>query len=136
MYQKDYIMRVVEEMAKVLAAVFGLRDQKDYGQAQAQIEKAYEDLLKVEPDAIKDIPEEDIITELENEYDFTVQHFGMVAELMKAEADLLMDQGKQLSATKLYKKALALFEHVDATLKNYSFDRLRNISDIKNVLNN
>lgn len=60
MYQKDYILRLIEEMTKFLAVVLGLMKKGDYQKASKQLENSYYDLLKEDAAYFRRIPEENI----------------------------------------------------------------------------
>ena len=46
MYQKDYILRMIEMLGDLLAAIFGLVRKGDYNQASEKLERIYYDMLK------------------------------------------------------------------------------------------
>jgi predicted translin family RNA/ssDNA-binding protein len=49
MYQKDYILRMIEMLGDLVAAVFGLARKGDFQQATEKLERIYYDMLRRMP---------------------------------------------------------------------------------------
>lgn len=57
MYERDYIMRMIEAFAKMIAAIIGLLEKGDLDKAKAMVDEAYETVLKVKSGEIKEFDE-------------------------------------------------------------------------------
>lgn len=134
MYQKDYILRMVEEMARVIAALVDLKQNKEFDKAYDLIEKTFDEKLGIEKDILLSMDQDELVDRLTDEFDYTASHLGMMAELLKLEADLLFDDEDRVQAGEIYRKALVLYNHVDKENKTYSFDRIKKVSAIKKRL--
>jgi len=131
MYQKDYILRLIEEMTKFLAVVFGLMKKGDYQKASEHLEKSYYELLKEDAAYFKGIPEEDLTHELLDRHNYTNGHLEILAELFNAEAELCL-AGKDNSGSLIFSlKSLKLFRFVDKEFRTYSQDRTDKMSAIE-----
>jgi len=124
MYQKDYILRLIEQMVRTLAVFFGLLKKEDFGKAGECLGNAYYDLLKEEAAFFRGIPEEDLTSELLEKHNYTNDHLEIVAELFNAEAELCLAQGNKEDALAWTRKSLRLFRYFDQATKTYSQERI------------
>ena len=60
MYQKDYILRMIEMIADLIAGILALIRKGDYQQATRAIENAFYDFLKQDAAFFNRIPKEDL----------------------------------------------------------------------------
>ena len=56
MYQRDFIMRMVEMLAELVAGIFGLIKKGEFDKAAQSIDNAYRDLLKEDAAFFTSIP--------------------------------------------------------------------------------
>ena len=131
MYQKDYILRMVEMLGDLIAAVFGLVRKGDFQQATGKLERIYYDMLKEDAAFFRSIPKEDLIHELLEKHDYTNGHLEILAELFNAEAELAEAQGNPQGCLEYSEKALLLFEFIDLQQKTLSLDRLDKMTLIR-----
>ena len=131
MYQKDYILRMVEMLGDLIAAVFGLVRKGDFQQATENLERIYYDMLKEDAAFFRAIPKEDLTHELLEKHDYTNGHLEILAELFNAEAELAEAQGNPQGCLEYSEKALLLFEFIDLQQKTLSLDRLDKMTLIR-----
>ena len=131
MYQKDYILRLIEQLFKFLAEVMRLIKKGGYEKASDMLEHSYYDFLKEDAAFFRNIPEEKLTDKLLKVHNYTNGHLEILAELFNAEAELEMARGKKKECIEYSRKALRLFEFLDAELKTYSEDRLSKIETLK-----
>jgi len=124
MYQKDYILRMVEMLGDLIAAVLGLIRKGDFEQASGNLERIYHDMLKEDAAFFRSIPKEDLTYELLEKHDYTNGHLEILAELFNAEAELAIAQGKSQDCLEYSEKSLLLFEFIDLQQKTLSMERL------------
>jgi hypothetical protein len=136
MYQKDYILRMIEMLGDLIAAVFGLARKGDFQQATVNLERIYFDMLKEDAAFFRSIPKEDLTHKLLNEHNYTNGHLEILAELFYAEAELAFAQGNQHGCLEYSEKALMLFEFIDLQQKTLSLDRLDKMTGIRNRISN
>ena len=124
MYQKDYILRMIEMLGDLLAAIFGLVRKGDYNQASDKLERIYYDILKEDAAFFRSIPRDELTDVLIDKHNYTNGHLEILAELFNAEAELEMAQGNGVASLEYSEKSLLLFEFIDTRQKTLSMERL------------
>ncbi|MFH0841549.1 MAG: hypothetical protein V1903_02895 [Bacteroidota bacterium] len=131
MYQKDYILRMIEMLGDLIAGILGLIRNGDLNRASDEIGRIYHDMLREDSEFFKNIPAEDLTAELLTEHHYTNGHLEILAELFNAEAELEIARGNKEKCRELSRKSLILFEFIDDEQKSYSIDRIRKMAEIK-----
>jgi hypothetical protein len=131
MYQKDYILRMIEMLAELIAAIFGLIKKGEYKHAGDQLSRIYYDILKEDAAFFRTIPEGELTHKLLREHNYTNGHLEILAELFNAEAELDLAQGKKEGSLEFSRKSLILFEFIDNEYKTYSAERINKIKAIR-----
>jgi len=130
MYQKDYILRMIEMLGDLLAAIFGLIKKGDYKRASEKLGKIYYDMLKEDAAFFRAIPANELTHKLLKEHNYTNGHLEILAELFNAEAELDLAQGNRSACLEYSTKSLILFEFIDREQKTYSSERLEKMAAI------
>lgn len=136
MYQKDYILRMIEMLGELLAGIFGLIKKGEYRRASEQIGRIYYNILKEDAAFFRTIPEADLTHKLLYEHNYTNSHLEILAELFNAEAELTFAQGKKSESIEYSRKSLILFEFIDADQKTYSLERINKMEYIRKRIEN
>ena len=131
MYQRDYILRLIEQMINTLAVFFGLLKKEEFNKAGDLLSNAYYELLKEESAFFRGIPEEELTSELLERHNYTNDHLEIVAELFNAEAELCLAQGNKKDALIWTRKSLRLFRYIDKATKTYSRERIDKIEALE-----
>ena len=127
MYQKDYILRVIEACSDALARIIGLKKEGKNSLALDEIKKTYSEILKINVD--------DILTTTANEIaDIEIEKLEMISDLLKVEAEVEFNEGNEQKAIILFKKALEILILVDEKQTTFSFERKNKITELKNLL--
>ena len=129
MYEKDYILRMIEMLGEFLAAIFGYIKKRNYNQAYELLDRAYSSLLKEDASFFQKIPKNEISEKLVSEHNFTNNHLEILAELFYAQAELKYYEGKKKESMEFYEKS---FDFVDNSSCTYSLDRTSKQKSIKN----
>jgi phosphoglycolate phosphatase-like HAD superfamily hydrolase len=131
MYERDYILRMIEAFAKMLAAIVGFREKGELDKARALVEETYESMLKVESSEIKEYDHEQW-----NQFcsKRSPEELEMLADLFKVEGEILLDAGKPEQATWLLAKALELLKLVEAQSGAFSLTRSDKINELEKTL--
>ena len=125
--QKDYIERLTQQVAKVIARLIG----KDWEQQLLVIEEVYNDWLPINRKDLMAKPPVDLLDWLVVEEELSVDELEAIADLLKFEGEQLSNY--EVSKDRL-KKALLLLEYVDAHQDIYSMDRIYKIEQLKKKL--
>lgn len=131
MYQKDYILRMVEQIAELVAGILGLINKGDFPKATQSIENAYQDLLKEDAAFFSTIPLADLSQKLIQEHNYTNGHLEILSELFYAQAELEYAQGNRNSCLQYYQKSLLLLEFVLEDSNSFSIDKKARVSSMK-----
>ncbi|TFH46221.1 MAG: hypothetical protein E4G92_06720, partial [Bacteroidia bacterium] len=131
MYQKDYILRMIEMLGDMLAGIFGLVRKGDFPEASEKLDRIYYDMLKEDAAFFRSIPAEDLTRKLIDEHNYTNGHLEILAELFNAEAELEETQGNKSGCIEYSEKSLLLFEYIDLQQKTLSVERLDKMDDIR-----
>jgi len=128
MYQKDYIMRMIEAFAKMVAGIIGLIKKRDPDGARAMIKETYDNILKINPEVLYQFDDPEW-------YKFcnerSLDELEMIAELFKLEGEIRMDGGSSEEGLRMLYRSLELFKYVDAQSGTYSVVRFEKISSLE-----
>jgi len=113
-FERDYILRIVRQMALFLARLLKLKEKNDLDAAQELLLSAYADLFGIDRRFVSYMRPEQIAGALGRE------RSAIFAELMAEEADLRAMRGDAHTAALVAQQALALLDAV-----GWSNDRLR-----------
>jgi len=128
MYQKDFILRMIEMLAEMIAGILGLIKKGEFLQASQRLDRAYIDFLKQDASFFNCIPKEQIVEKLLKEHNYENGHLEILAELFFVEAELLHAKGDPKGALEFYEKAMLLHSFVERETKSFSLERQAEIS--------
>jgi hypothetical protein len=131
MYQKDYILRMIEMLGQLIAGILGMIKKGNFEQAEDQLENLYYTMLKEDSAFFRDIPAEELTDRLLHQHNYTNGHLEVLAELFNAEAELRQAKVDNPGSLEYSQKSLLLFEFIDAEYKTYSQERIDKIRAIK-----
>ena len=131
MFQKDYILRMVEMIGDLIAALLGLIKKGDLDQAEKLLERGYMELLRRDAAFFQIIPKEQLTDTLVREHHYENGHLNVLAELFFAEATLNEAQYKHSYSLICYEKALTLLEFLEKEDKTWSEKREERITLLK-----
>lgn len=131
MYQKDFILRMIEMLGELIAGLLGLLKKGDIQQAAKELDNAYSRFLKEEASYFRNIPFDELESELTENQEYSIHHIEIIAELFYVEAELRMAQNNEIEAVDFYKKSLKLHEIFEQESKTFSFEMQQKIAEIK-----
>lgn len=123
MYQKDYILRMIEMIGDLIALILGLVKKGDPEQAAKILERGYFDLLKQDSAFFLQIPKEKLTDKLIGEHNYEKVHLEVLAELFFAEATLAEAQQRKEFSLDCYEKSRVLIEFLEQEDKTWSEKR-------------
>ncbi len=130
MIQKDYIQRMLKDIARVIALLMG----KNTDESLEIINKAYNSWLKLDAAFIDALSDDELIDVLINEKKLHVNHLEFLAELLAKEGELLFNEKDYEKSQNKLKKSLILFDFVDQEQQLFSLDRQATVQKIKQQL--
>lgn len=131
MFQKDYILRMIEMIGDLIAAILGLIKKGDPEQAQKLLERGYYELLRREASFFQMIPKEQLTHTLLNEHNYTSGHLAVLAELFYAEALVCEATDRKKDGLVSYEKSLVLLEFLEQEDRTWSAQREERMNQIK-----
>ena len=134
MFQKDYILRMIEMIGDLIAAILGLIKKGDLEQAEKMIERGYYELLRRDASFFQLIPKEHLTDKLLGDHHYTNGHLTILAELFFAEAIVSKASDKRDNSLVCFEKSLLLLEFLEQADKTYSEKRIERMNQIKEQL--
>ncbi|HZU70342.1 MAG TPA: DUF6483 family protein [Ktedonobacteraceae bacterium] len=112
MTQRDYILRLAEEIGRALAQVLYHKQIKDYAGALNFIDEQYRQTLGMGAGFIHSVPEETLLAMLTSLGTLNTEKCWLLATLLKAEGEIYEEQNNQDESYYCYLKSLNLFLEV------------------------
>ncbi|MBN1999443.1 hypothetical protein JW935_17930 [candidate division KSB1 bacterium] len=120
MIEKDYIMRMIQQLVMVLARVLFFKQMNNYDKALEEIDDAFRNLLKVEPGSIAFLPTDDIISLLSERGEQCWEQCIVMAELLREEGEIYELKNSQFESVPfIFIKSLRLF--IEAAWNDFTF---------------
>ena len=132
MYQKDYILRMIEMLGELIRAILGLIVKGNFQEAEEKLNEAYLTFLRKDASFFHLIPLEKLTSTLLTEHNYTHGHLEILAELFHAEARLQDARGNLSESLVMYEKSLVLFSFANENFRTYSEERIEKMEKIKN----
>lgn len=130
MYQKDYILRMLEMMGDFIAAILAKMKKKDYEKASEILENSYQTLLRNEAGFFYKIPVNEMTQKLIGEHNFTNSHLEILAELFLTEAELRFEEKKLDQSSHCYEKSKILLTFLEENSGSLSIQRNEKLKKI------
>ena len=115
MYEKDYIMRMIMQMVKVLLAIFHLRQKGGYEEAFDLIDLTLQKYTGLSSKLINEFDTNNLIAFLSPGGNLNLEKCFVIGVLLKEEGDVLFDRKLKADAMKRYEKSKALLSKVKNT---------------------
>jgi hypothetical protein len=133
MFQRDYISRVIEEMANVTARILGFRLEGRLKPALELVDDYYKTYIRFDKALLPGLSAET----LHLQYKMDLREIDSLSNLLDEEGALLMLQEKREEAKAKWEKALKLLDYVHQNDKiTFSAERLNRMSLLKHKINN
>ncbi len=109
MTQKDYILRIAEDVGRALAQIIYHQEIRDYQGALTLIDELFKQTVGAGSGFIHAISEETLLAMLSILGILNIEKALLIATLLKAEGDIYEDQSNPDAAYDSYLKSLNLF---------------------------
>jgi hypothetical protein len=136
MYQRDYVLRMIEMIGDLIAGIMGLIRKGKLEKASKELGDVYRQMLREDSSFFSSIPAEEMTDTLLQQHNYTNGHLEILAELFNAEAELKLAQGNKTGSLEYSVKSLMLFEFIDMEQKTFSFEREEKINGIRKRIEN
>ena len=112
MAQRDYILRLAEEIGRAFAQILYHKQIKDYAGALNFIDEQYRQTLGIGAGFIHSAPEDTILAMLTSLGTLNTEKCWLLATLLKVEGEIYEEQGNEDESYYCYLKSLNLFLEV------------------------
>ena len=82
MYQKDYILRMIEMLGELIAGILGLIKKGDLKMAADKLDNLYYSMLKEDAVFFRDLPEEGLTDKLLHQHNYTNGHLEILQSFL------------------------------------------------------
>ena len=131
MYEKDYIMRMLEAFSRMIARIVGLKEKGELDKAEALLMEAYDTVLKIEADSLNQFKEKDWEKFCS---DRSEEELEMVAELLRLEGEIRIESGNPEGVCHKLIRSLELLRLVESQSDTFSISRFNKISSLEEKL--
>jgi hypothetical protein len=132
MSQRDYILRMSEEMGRALAQIIYQRQIKDYEAAHALLDEQFKQALGVGKGFIHSISDETLLSMLSTLGTLNIDQCWLVATLLKAEGEIYADQENENASYYSNLKACNLF--LEALYEQNGQKSIEPVAEIEDLL--
>lgn len=108
MINRDYILRMIEQLSRFLAKALLMRDGKEYLEAVNEVKKAGKMFLGLNPEAMDALSDRDLIRLWSVGTDLDAEKCALAAQIFKAEGEIYEAQGDFDKASESYLKSFSL----------------------------
>ncbi len=123
MFQKDYILRMIEMIGELVAGILGLLKKGKVQEASEELDRVYQEILKEDAAFFQSVPADQLTETLVKEHDYTHGHLEVLSELLYTEGEVQSAKGETNAAKAAYTKALRLYGFLEQQDKTFSFER-------------
>ncbi|WP_282037409.1 hypothetical protein [Saccharicrinis aurantiacus] len=123
MIKKDFILRLVEELAKAIAKILHLLKDNDVTEAQRMYAHSFGLLKDIDEDNLLQANVEDFYNQLSAENGDVEGLFQSLSELLFMGSKIYKREGNLTKAKLTNAKALEILEYIDSISSNYSIER-------------
>ncbi len=109
MFQRDYFMRMIAQMTEAIGQVMKLRKEHKQEEALFVIDELLDKEFRLSSKLIRSLSDEDLVKVMSTNGETDTDHLLAIALLLKQEALLLAELGKETESFSGYVKALRLF---------------------------
>jgi hypothetical protein len=125
---------MVEEFAKFLAAIVGLKNEGKFDEALTKIDSVYRGMLDLDPVIVKSVDGSELLDLLQNEKDYSNTYLKMIAELLFEEGQIYDSNGDPVSARNVLEKSKILIDYLMENDATFSFDWYEKLAVIDKIL--
>jgi len=139
MEQRDYLMRQIEQLARVLGKVlFDLLGLKNRGKISESIETTTRSLiseLDIDLEKLVSIKRDELIDTLISQMRFNNGNLEILAEILMQTGDNFYEINNAHKGESFCQTSLLIYEYLEKSDNTYSFERKEKVEKLKTLLN-
>lgn len=133
MPKEDYLLKYLEKLSRVIAAMFGFRDKGFPEDALRLADETYKELLDFKVDELAVMPVEKFV-EIIRKTGYSSTYLEALAQLAFETAKSFQLKDNEFFAQSFYRKTLELYYILNEKDKTFSVEREMIISEIKDLI--
>jgi len=130
--KEDYLLKYLEKLSRVIAAMLGLRDKGFPEDALRLADETYKELLGFDVEELAIMPVEEFV-ELVRKHGYTSSHLEIMARLAHETANAMNTRADSENSNSFYEKTLQLYYLLNEKDKTFSFEREMIIDELKQL---
>ena len=130
MPKEDYLLKYLEKLSRVIAAMLGFRDKGFPEDALRLADETYKELLDFKVEELAIIPV-DRFVEIIKKAGYTSTYLEIIAQLTNETADAYLLKNNNEFASAFYHKTLEIYYLLNEKDKTFSFEREMKIAELK-----
>ena len=133
MPKEDYLLKYLEKLSRVIAAMLGFRDKGFPEDGLHLADETYREMLDIDLDELELMPVELFIERMKKE-NYNASYLQVLTQLTNETANTFSDLGNKEKALNFYNKCLHLYYLLNEKDKTFSFEREMIISELKQLI--
>jgi len=133
MPKEDYLLKYLEKLSRVIAAMLGFRDKGFSEDGLHLADETYREMLDIDLDELELMPVELFIERVKKE-NYNASYLQALTQLTNETANAFSDLGNKEKALNFYNKCLHLYYLLNEKDKTFSFEREMIISELKQLI--
>ncbi|MDR3652708.1 MAG: hypothetical protein P4L34_07040 [Paludibacter sp.] len=132
MPKEDYLLKYLEKLSRVIAAMLGLRDKGYPEDAIRLADETYKELLGFSVNELNTMPVDEFV-KIIREIGYSSTYLEALAQLAFETGNSYKIQGNNEFSQGFYQKSLQLYYFLNEKDKTFSFEREMTISELKQL---
>ncbi len=133
MPKEDYLLKYLEKLSRVIAAMLGLREKGLPEDAVRLVDETYKEMLDLNTDELALMPVSEFV-EIVRKAGYSSSYLDALAKLAYETACSFQLKGNRIYANSFFQKALQVFYLLNEKDKTFSFEREMLISELKQLI--
>jgi hypothetical protein len=134
MPKEDYLLKYLEKLSRVIAAMLGFRDKGFPEDGLHLADETYREMLDINLDNLADMPVEIFIERVRKE-NYTATYLQALTKLTHETANSFSAMGNETNAQIFYIKTLQLYYLLNEKDRTFSFERELIITELTEIIN-
>ena len=135
MYKKDYILRIIEDFAKMLGVILGFKLEGDYKKAEEAIDEALKKYTETDLAFLLSFPPQEMLIELTEKRQLSEEQLHVIAELLFQQAEIRKLNNELTQTQDLYLRSYTVYNWLNENQKKtFSVEIAKRCSHLKEVL--
>jgi hypothetical protein len=132
MPKEDYLLKYLEKLSRVIAAMFGFRDRGFPEDSLRLADETYKELLDSDTEELSIMPIEKFVEIIRKE-NYNASYLEVLAQLANETANSYKSANKIENANSFYAKALQMYYILNEKDKTFSFEREMKITELEQI---